>query len=143
MRVRTAVASTILAAGMTVPLAGVAVAQDRDCPDFGSRAEAQAAYDAAPGDPENLDADNDGIACETVENGPSDFDERQENADSDTRDRDRGTAPQGSVEAGAGGTAGGGSELLALIGLGGAALAAGGAGLVRRRMTGQGDRQGG
>ncbi|MGH4025561.1 MAG: excalibur calcium-binding domain-containing protein [Pseudonocardiaceae bacterium] len=37
---------------------------DRDCSDFASRAEAQAALDAAPSDPERLDADNDGLACE-------------------------------------------------------------------------------
>ncbi|WP_209307523.1 excalibur calcium-binding domain-containing protein [Geodermatophilus sp. DF01_2] len=37
---------------------------DRDCSDFTTQAEAQAAFDAVPGDPERLDADNDGIACE-------------------------------------------------------------------------------
>jgi hypothetical protein len=37
---------------------------DRDCPDFASQADAQAAFDAVPGDPERLDADDDGIACE-------------------------------------------------------------------------------
>lgn len=35
---------------------------DRDCPDFPTQADAQAAM--APGDPERLDADSDGIACE-------------------------------------------------------------------------------
>jgi hypothetical protein len=35
---------------------------DRDCADFPTQAEAQAAL--APGDPERLDADSDGIACE-------------------------------------------------------------------------------
>lgn len=39
---------------------------DRDCPDFASQADAQAALDAAPSDPELLDADNDGVACETL-----------------------------------------------------------------------------
>lgn len=37
---------------------------DRDCPDFASQAEAQAAFDAVAGDPERLDRDGDGIACE-------------------------------------------------------------------------------
>lgn len=37
---------------------------DKDCPDFASQADAQAALDAEPGDPDNLDADDDGIACE-------------------------------------------------------------------------------
>lgn len=38
---------------------------DRDCPDFGSQAAAQAALDADPTDPERLDADSDGVACES------------------------------------------------------------------------------
>ena len=37
---------------------------DKDCADFASQADAQAALDAAAGDPDNLDADDDGIACE-------------------------------------------------------------------------------
>jgi hypothetical protein len=48
-----------------LPLAGIASAApaaDRDCPDFSSQAEAQAAL--VPGDPERLDRDKDGIACE-------------------------------------------------------------------------------
>jgi hypothetical protein len=42
--------------------AAPAAAADRDCADFPTQAEAQAAL--APGDPERLDADSDGIACE-------------------------------------------------------------------------------
>ncbi|HLU57259.1 MAG TPA: excalibur calcium-binding domain-containing protein [Pseudonocardia sp.] len=38
--------------------------RDRDCRDFASQADAQAALEASPGDPERLDADDDGIACE-------------------------------------------------------------------------------
>ncbi|WP_181783781.1 excalibur calcium-binding domain-containing protein [Pseudonocardia pini] len=37
---------------------------DRDCPDFPTQAEAQAVLSADPSDPERLDADGDGIACE-------------------------------------------------------------------------------
>lgn len=37
---------------------------DRDCPDFGTQAEAQAALDGRGGDPERLDADADRVACE-------------------------------------------------------------------------------
>ena len=37
---------------------------DKDCADFASQADAQAALDAEPSDPDNLDADDDGIACE-------------------------------------------------------------------------------
>ncbi|MGH3980556.1 MAG: excalibur calcium-binding domain-containing protein [Pseudonocardiaceae bacterium] len=39
---------------------------DRDCPDFDSQAEAQAALDADPSDPERLDANGDGVACESL-----------------------------------------------------------------------------
>ncbi|HSU09399.1 MAG TPA: hypothetical protein VLK57_09365 [Pseudonocardia sp.] len=37
---------------------------DRDCADFASQADAQAALDAELSDPDHLDADVDGIACE-------------------------------------------------------------------------------
>ncbi len=42
---------------------------DLDCADFASQAEAQATFNADPSDPNGLDADNDGIACE--ENVPT------------------------------------------------------------------------
>lgn len=45
----------------------VAEAQgDLNCDDFDSQAEAQDELRASPGDPNNLDDDNDGIACETL-----------------------------------------------------------------------------
>jgi hypothetical protein len=37
---------------------------DRDCRDFATREPAQAAFDLESSDPERLDADNDGLACE-------------------------------------------------------------------------------
>lgn len=37
---------------------------DLDCDDFATQAEAQATYDADPSDPNGLDADSDGEACE-------------------------------------------------------------------------------
>ena len=37
---------------------------DRDCPDFAAQAAAQAALAEGPGDREQLDADDDGVACE-------------------------------------------------------------------------------
>lgn len=43
--------------------APVATTSDYDCSDFGSQAEAQ--EHLAPGDPDGLDADSDGIACES------------------------------------------------------------------------------
>lgn len=40
---------------------------DKDCSDFRTQAEAQAFFNSAgPGDPHRLDADHDGIACETL-----------------------------------------------------------------------------
>jgi LPXTG-motif cell wall-anchored protein len=51
---------------MALAYAAPAMAQtgDRDCPDFGSQAEAQAAYRQDSSDPERLDGDDDGVACE-------------------------------------------------------------------------------
>ncbi len=57
-----------------VLLFGVSVSagaqRDLDCDDFDTRAEAQANLDADPSDPNNLDTDDDGNACER-ENYPS------------------------------------------------------------------------
>ena len=40
---------------------------DRDCGDFLAHAEAQAFFEASgPGDPHRLDADSDGVACESL-----------------------------------------------------------------------------
>jgi hypothetical protein len=51
-------------------LAGVAVAQDRlNCGDFDSQKEAQRELDRDPSDPNNLDADNDGMACDVYDYG--------------------------------------------------------------------------
>jgi excalibur calcium-binding domain-containing protein len=63
---RHAFIAVVLATAGMLPLAGLAQARpDRDCPDFASQAEAQKALDGAIGDPERLDRDNDGIACES------------------------------------------------------------------------------
>ena len=47
--------------------AGTTEQNDLDCVDFATQAEAQATYDADPSDPNGLDADGDGIACESTE----------------------------------------------------------------------------
>ena len=39
---------------------------DLDCADFDSQAEAQAELESDPSDPNGLDADSDGIACEEL-----------------------------------------------------------------------------
>jgi endonuclease YncB( thermonuclease family) len=43
-----------------------ASAADRDCADFPNQAAAQAWLQASPGDPDRLDGDSDGIACEAL-----------------------------------------------------------------------------
>lgn len=42
---------------------------DLNCADFGSQAEAQAEFDKDTSDPNGLDADNDDIACESLDGG--------------------------------------------------------------------------
>lgn len=136
MRVRTAVAVTVLTAGMSFPLAGVALAQDRDCGDFATQAAAQAVYDQDPSDPNRLDTDDDGVACESLPGGATGSAEPGEGSE----DEDTGAAPSGGVEAGAGGTAGDDSFPLVPVSLaGGVLLAAGGVVLVRRGPARQRD----
>jgi len=137
MRVRNAVAVTVLVTGMSYPLAGVAVAQDVDCTDFSTQAQAQAVYDQDPSDPNGLDRDNDGVACEAL---PGGVPGSAENG-ADTGGQDAGVVPSGGVEAGAGGTArGNDSDVLLPAGLaGGVLLVAGGVVLIRRRPVGQSD----
>ena len=55
----------VIAAAATLSITGVAIAQnDQNCDDFPSQAAAQAHLDDDPSDPDGLDDDNDGIACE-------------------------------------------------------------------------------
>lgn len=51
------------------PSPSPSVPADLDCADFASQGEAQAVYDADPSDPHGLDADGDGVACETLPDG--------------------------------------------------------------------------
>lgn len=46
------------------------LAADVDCPSFEFQEDAQAVLDATPGDPNNLDSDHDGIACESLPHRP-------------------------------------------------------------------------
>ena len=57
-----------------------AYAQDSNCGDFGSQEEAQAELDADPSDPNGLDADDDGEACEDFDfgNGTGDGNENSD-----------------------------------------------------------------
>lgn len=70
---RSGLAAAAMAAGSVTYLASPAYAQtaDRDCSDFTSQAAAQSFFESrGPGDPDRLDSDNDGIACENLP-GPS------------------------------------------------------------------------
>ncbi|WP_433030228.1 excalibur calcium-binding domain-containing protein [Actinomycetospora sp. CA-053990] len=100
--------------------------RDRDCADFDSQAEAQAVLDDDPSDPERLDADDDGIACESfgyadeVETVPAAVTEDQ----SASEHHDSTPAyPVGGVEAGDGSAPAGVPDLLTYGLLGSAAVA--------------------
>jgi hypothetical protein len=144
MRTRSTVAAIVLALGATLPLAGIANAQpDRDCPDFTSQAEAQAALDSRAGDPERLDADDDGIACETHFGEPTSTatprtttpaprttaapSNETDSGESDSNSGQVRTLPRGGVDTGDGSTVGDpvtAPALLALAGLGAVATTA-------------------
>jgi LPXTG-motif cell wall-anchored protein len=61
----------VLAMLVSIICAPAAFAQDLNCDEFATQAEAQAALASNPGDPNNLDADDDGIACEDSFGGAS------------------------------------------------------------------------
>ena len=59
-------ATIVLVLAITLAAATPGAAQDRDCSDFDSQAEAQDFFEnAGPGDPHRLDADDDGRACDS------------------------------------------------------------------------------
>ncbi|RRO19441.1 calcium-binding protein [Saccharopolyspora rhizosphaerae] len=136
-RASLAVAALGTASLLTLP--GTALAQDRDCPDFANRQEAQAAFEAQPGDPERLDADSDGMACESLGGGAEAAAPAEGSADAPSGvttsgDEDSGTPPTGGVETGHGGTAESGSHVVP-VGLAGAVLLTAGGALVRHRRA--------
>lgn len=83
---------------------GSADSGDLNCPDFASQQEAQDFFEAQGGpaeDPHNLDADNDGQACED-----SDFGGGGGGTDVGGAGADDGATPKGGVDSGFGPTAG-------------------------------------
>ncbi|MGY1724754.1 hypothetical protein [Blastococcus sp. SYSU DS0533] len=61
----TAAAGVLFTAALSIGFTGTANAADLyNCPDFVSQADAQAVYNANPSDPNQLDRDDDGQACE-------------------------------------------------------------------------------
>ena len=101
----------------SVPTAAQTGGDRLNCEDFNSQQEAQDEFESDRSDPNNLDADNDGEACETFDYGTAD-------TGSSTAD----SFPVGGIETGFGGTApgsgpeGGAGEGPLLI-VGGALLA--------------------
>jgi LPXTG-motif cell wall-anchored protein len=59
----TAVLSLVLLLVLAA-IPAVAVGQDRDCSDFATQQEAQAVLNQNPSDPNRLDANHNGVACE-------------------------------------------------------------------------------
>ncbi|MEU9390389.1 excalibur calcium-binding domain-containing protein [Streptomyces sp. NPDC048324] len=132
MNIRTRSLSTVaLALVATVgPAAAAAHAQsDLDCSDFVFQEDAQAVFNSDPSDPNRLDADNDGIACEDLPHRPA--------ATATATSTAAATAvPQRGVNAGLGGSRGPADfEVVGGVGLTvlGAGLAAGHLVLRRRR----------
>lgn len=58
--------ATALALGLVGPAAYGGHSGDKDCGDFATQEEAQAHLEAHQGDPDGLDGDKDGIACESL-----------------------------------------------------------------------------
>jgi len=67
MRTSLLAAATVLFLAVTP-----AFAADKDCIDFATHAQAQAYFEAHPGDPDYLDGDGDGVACELLPGAPAD-----------------------------------------------------------------------
>lgn len=127
-------AAAIVATSLT--FAGPAAASGHNCSDYATQEEAQAAYNANPSDPEGLDRNNNGIACETrPKAGATPGTTTPGPKTPGTKTPGTKATPVGGVEAGFGGTADGdvnGPAGLAGIGT---LLALGGAVMLRRRMT--------
>ncbi|MEV6207252.1 excalibur calcium-binding domain-containing protein [Kitasatospora sp. NPDC051914] len=144
MRLRVALSAAALAAGACLPLAGMSHAQDLDCANFSTQEQAQAVFNADPFDSDNLDADNDGIACEVLPRATTGAVTTAPAADGSSAVSAPASAPAAAVQVPVGGVPAGtgpardGTRLLVAAGLaGGAVLVAVGAGIARRRLGGR------
>jgi hypothetical protein len=123
MRMRRSAAAGVLATGVLVLFAGPASGSiDLDCGDFPDQATAQAVLEANPDDPNGLDADDDGQACEEFT-----YDGSGQVA----------TPPAGGVATGDGSTASPDSPALPFL-VGGLGLAAAGGAAVAARCSARG-----
>ncbi len=129
-----------LATALLVFLAAVALgtsasAQDLlNCDDFDSQQEAQDEYNSDTSDPNQLDRDDDGEACETFDYGSTGNDNDDADA-ADDADDDEMVMPVGGVATGGGGTAPQPTNTAALFGVAAAAGALGAGGVMVRRRT--------
>jgi hypothetical protein len=118
MHLRRTATVIALTAGMSILMLGTAVAADVNCDDFATQAEAQAVLAADPSDPNGLDRDGDGQACENLPGGSGDEGGQVS------------TTPSGGVAAGDGSSSSDGDALpyalggLTLVAAGGAAVGA-------------------
>lgn len=141
----TTTAGGLLLAGSIFLAAPASAQDDLNCDDFDTQAEAQAEFDADPSDPNGLDRDDDGIACESLPGGsmegmpapepgadPMDDDQdddQDDGMDADDQDDDNTMVmPEGGVATGGGGTAG--PENTGLLAAGGIAFTIGAGGLI-------------
>ena len=70
--------------------AAPSVAQDQNCSDFDFQEDAQEELESDRSDPNNLDNDNDGVACETLPRRGGDGNNANGNLDNDTSDEGEG-----------------------------------------------------
>jgi hypothetical protein len=131
MRPRSTAAVVVLCAGLSVPLAGTAGAADLDCEDFATQAQAQAVLVADRDDPNRLDADDDGRACDDHPYGGVGI--SATTSPSPARSQVT-TRPAGAVAAGDGSTAPDEGSALPYV-LGGLAFAGAGAAAVAARRS--------
>jgi len=132
MRIRsTAAAGVLMTAALSFGLSGTAHAQDLNCSDFATQEEAQAVYNQDPSDPNDLDRDDDGIACESLASGGM----GQAEDGTAIGGSQVSTRPVGAAATGDGSSAGHEGIALPYV-LGGVALtAAGGAAFAARRSS--------
>jgi hypothetical protein len=64
----------------------VSAYSEYNCSDFSTQEEAQAEYDSDTSDPNYLDGDNDGVACETLPSESSSYDTSGDNQSDATYD---------------------------------------------------------
>ncbi|MGY1741169.1 MULTISPECIES: excalibur calcium-binding domain-containing protein [unclassified Blastococcus] len=133
MRLRSAAASGLfLTAVLSVGFTGTAGAADLNCSDFATQQQAQAVLTADPSDPNNLDSDHDGIACESLASGGPAEDGTVTGAGASTTQVT--TRPAGGVAAGDGSSSSEDGSVLPYA-LGGLALAAAGGAAVSARRS--------